>query len=54
MNNIAQHFTAAFLALHLRGDEDMRVYLEPDRWEGFDPQTARGLQLERLGLGDTV
>ena len=47
MNNIAQHYATAFLGLHLRGDEDMRGYLD-DRFDGFPPETARGLRFESL------
>jgi predicted dienelactone hydrolase len=47
MNNIAQHFAAAFMGLHLRG-EDRAVYLDGSTWQGFAPDTALGLTLEHL------
>jgi predicted dienelactone hydrolase len=47
MNNIAQHFAAAFMGMHLRG-EDRRAYLDGSTWLGFTPGTALGLMLEHL------
>ena len=52
MNNVAQHFTCAFMAVHVKGDTGMRRYLGQD-WLGFPPETARGLRLEHLGAGET-
>lgn len=59
MNNVAQHFVAAFLGLHVKGDAGMADYLDVapndwrvtagDRdWPGFGPRTTRGLVLEHL------
>lgn len=45
MNNITQHFAAAFMGLHLRGEE-MSAYLDGDGWAGFTPGTRGGLTLE--------
>ena len=50
MNNIAQHFVAAFLGLHLQGEAGMARYLAPG-WAGFAPGTALGLRLEHRGAG---
>jgi predicted dienelactone hydrolase len=50
MNNILQHFVTAFLDLHLKGKAAMAAYLTQD-WQGFAPETARGLQLETRGTG---
>jgi predicted dienelactone hydrolase len=47
MNNIAQHFAAAFMGLHLRG-EDTGRYLDGDTFEGFAPGSTAGLTLEHL------
>ncbi len=47
MNNIAQHFAAAFMGLHLRGDDASR-YLDDDLWPGFAPGTQLGLTLDHL------
>ncbi|MFT7137494.1 MAG: hypothetical protein ACI80I_003509, partial [Akkermansiaceae bacterium] len=47
MNNIAQHFAAAFLGIHLRG-EDMLPYLDGTTWRGFDPGTSVGIVLEYM------
>ncbi|EEB86476.1 alpha/beta hydrolase family protein [Roseobacter sp. GAI101] len=47
MNNIAQHFAAAFMGLHLRGG-DLRHYLDGTAWPGFGPGTHAGLTLEHL------
>lgn len=47
MNNIAQHFAAAFMGLHLRG-EDFRPYLDGATWPGFGPGTHAGLTLDHL------
>ena len=47
MNNIAQHFAAAFMCMHLRG-EDRTAYLDGSTWQGFAPGTALGLTLEYL------
>jgi hypothetical protein len=51
MNNIAQHFACAFMGLHLKQDNAMRPYLEPDNWLGFDVGTTAGLTLEHLQAG---
>lgn len=48
MNNIAQHFSLAFLDLHLKGRQDRADYLT-DAFKGFAPGTARGLVFENLG-----
>ncbi len=45
MNNIAQHFAAAFMGLHLRG-EAFSSYLDGMTWQGFAPGTNVGLTLE--------
>ena len=47
MNNIAQHFAAAFMGIHLRG-EDMLPYLDGTTWRGFDPGTSVGIVLEYM------
>ncbi len=47
MNNIAQHFAAAFMGMHLRG-EDFMPYLDGQTWQGFAPGTHIGLSLEHL------
>ncbi|MEM5519732.1 alpha/beta fold hydrolase [Sulfitobacter sp. AS59] len=47
MNNVAQHFAAAFLGVHLRG-EDTLHYLDGTTWRGFDPGTSVGLVLEYM------
>tara|TARA_R110002072_G_scaffold11625_5_gene52228 strand:+ start:4377 stop:5519 length:1143 start_codon:yes stop_codon:yes gene_type:complete len=51
MNNIAQHFVAAFLGLHLRGDKEMVGFLNGADWPGFAADSARGLVLEHLPAG---
>ncbi|MGJ5620270.1 alpha/beta hydrolase family protein [Sulfitobacter sp. MF3-043] len=51
MNNIAQHFVAAFLARHLKGEQAAGAFLNGRDWPGFAPQTARGLTLEHLPAG---
>jgi predicted dienelactone hydrolase len=61
MNNIAQHFATAFLNKYLKADPAMDAYLDlvPDSaqgsgdtyWKGFGPNTAVGLQLEKLPAG---
>jgi predicted dienelactone hydrolase len=58
MNNIAQHFSTAFLNKYLKADAAMNPYLAlvPNAvdgvgstyWKGFAPKTAVGLRLERL------
>jgi predicted dienelactone hydrolase len=45
MNGIAQHFAAAFLGLHLKGEVGMARYLTPE-FVGFAPGAAEGLRLE--------
>lgn len=45
MNGIAQHFAAAFLGLHLRGDAAMAGYLDGG-FAGFAPGAAAGLRWE--------
>ncbi|SDD13346.1 alpha/beta hydrolase family protein [Ruegeria marina] len=50
MNNIAQHFAAAFLSLHLKRDKTMQVYLD-DTFAGFAPGSARALTFETLTKG---
>lgn len=52
MNNIAQHFVAAFLASELKGETDMRDYLEPGEFAGFPDRTTAGLRLEYLAEGE--
>jgi predicted dienelactone hydrolase len=56
MNNILQHFATAFLDLHLKGDGDMRSYLDlPEDgadagqggWKGFAGRGAVGLMMYR-------
>lgn len=47
MNNIAQHFAAAFFGMHLRG-EDTLAYLDGETFAGFTPGGASGLTLEHL------
>ena len=46
MNNIAQHFAAAFMGMHLRG-EALAPFLDGN-WQGFAQGTALGLTLEHL------
>lgn len=46
MNAIAQHFAAAFLGLHLKGDAALAKYLAPG-WAGFSEGAAAGLRLEQ-------
>jgi predicted dienelactone hydrolase len=58
MNNIAQHFSTAFLNKFLKADAAMDSYLSlvpnavdgvgPTYWKGFAAKTAVGLRLERL------
>ncbi|MEQ6247368.1 dienelactone hydrolase [Sulfitobacter sp. HNIBRBA3233] len=48
MNNIAQHFAAAFMGRHLQEDADMERYLTP-AMAGFAEGTAAGLTFETLG-----
>ena len=47
MNSIAQHFTRAFLDLHLKGDAAKAAYLD-GAFKGFAPGANRGLILESL------
>ena len=66
MNNIAQHFVAAFLRLHLKADSEMAAYLgltqgTPDPsfapipdgadWPGFPAGSTLGLRFETLAKG---
>jgi predicted dienelactone hydrolase len=51
MNNITQHFVAAFLGQHLKGDTTMEAYFTDADWPGFPDQTARGLALDYLEVG---
>ena len=48
MNGIAQHYAAAFLGQHLKGEGAMAAYLD-DGFAGFAPGAAAGLRLERRG-----
>lgn len=48
MNNVAQHFAAAFLGVHLKGETDLRRYLDGASWEGFRDGTTAGLRFESL------
>ncbi len=50
MNNIAQHYAAAFFGLHLKQDEGMRGYLTSD-FKGFREGTTAGLRIESMGKG---
>ena len=50
MNNIAQHYAAAFMGMHLRGD-DTAGMLDGADWPGFAPGSAAGLRLEHLPAG---
>lgn len=50
MNNIAQHFAAAFFGLHLKQEAAMATYLD-DSFAGFRTGTAQGLRFESLGEG---
>lgn len=50
MNNIAQHYAAAFLDRHLRGDATMRAYLT-DSFDGFAEGTTAGLRFESRSKG---
>lgn len=52
MNNIAQHFVAAFLASELKGESEMRDYLEPGEFRGFPDRTTAGLQLDYRAAGE--
>ncbi|WP_189002656.1 alpha/beta hydrolase family protein [Deinococcus roseus] len=45
MNNILQHFATAFLALHLKGDQEMAAYLDAS-FKGFKESGKAGLKLE--------
>lgn len=45
MNNILDHFATAFFALHLKGEADKQVYLDPG-WKGFKRGTTPGLTLD--------
>lgn len=54
MNNIAQHFAAAFLGLNVNNQNRLARYLDVPTergadWPGFSPGTARGLTLEYSG-----
>lgn len=56
MNNIFDHFAAAFFGLHLSHDPAMRSYFDlpqngKDGWKGFARNTAVGLMLEHRGAG---
>ncbi len=51
MNNIAQHFAAAFMGLHLKQDASMAPYLTPGTLLGFAQGTTAGLALEQRGVG---
>ncbi|MGJ8625717.1 MAG: alpha/beta hydrolase family protein [Sulfitobacter sp.] len=51
MNNIAQHFVAAFFGRHLKADQTMAEFMDGSSWRGFPDQTARGLTLEHLPAG---
>jgi len=51
MNNIFDHFAAAFFGLHLKHDATMSTYLDvpqngKDGWKGFARGAAVGLTLE--------
>lgn len=50
MNNIAQHYAAAFFGLHLRGAAAMRAYLRDD-FAGFAEGTTAGLRFETKTRG---
>jgi hypothetical protein len=47
MNNIAQHYAAAFFGVHLNGNTGMRAYLGDD-FKGFKDGTTAGLRMESL------
>ena len=51
MNALAQHFAAAFLDRHLKGDTARDADLAPatalSEAQGFEPALAKGLTLER-------
>lgn len=47
MNNIAQHYAAAFFGVHVQGDADLNTYLTTG-FEGFADGTTRGLTFESL------
>lgn len=47
MNNIAQHYAAAFFGLHVMGDTSLERYLTP-AFEGFEAGTTQGLTFESL------
>ena len=50
MNNVAQHFVTAFLAVHLKGQVGQARYLTAD-FAGFVEGTARGLRFETAFAG---
>jgi predicted dienelactone hydrolase len=50
MNNILDHFAAAYFDLYLKGEQDKLAYFGTD-WKGFKPRTAFGLLLEHLPPG---
>ena len=50
MNNIAQHYAAAFFGLHLKQDTGMAGYLE-DGFRGFSEGTTAGLRFESMNKG---
>jgi predicted dienelactone hydrolase len=50
MNNILDHFAAAYFSLYLKGEEDKLAYLD-GTWKGFKPRTAVGLLLEHSAPG---
>lgn len=52
MNNIAQHYVAAFLGRELRDDSNMDRYLVGGEFEGFPDRTTAGLRFEYLGAGE--
>ncbi|MCP5347182.1 MAG: dienelactone hydrolase [Pseudomonadales bacterium] len=59
MNNIMDHFIAAFLDLNLKGLEDRRRFLElpensEDGWTGFEQGAAIGLKLEHLAPAERL
>jgi predicted dienelactone hydrolase len=58
MNNILAHFVTAFFDVHLKGERERLVYLQPesslrdDTFMGFGAGTARGLVLEHMESSD--
>jgi predicted dienelactone hydrolase len=50
MNNILDHFAAAYFDLYLKGEQDKLAYFGTD-WKGFKPRTSFGLLLEHLPPG---